>query len=129
MSTAPRYLPRYTAADHAAWEGDWELVDGVAVAKTPSPFGPHAEKLSRLAAILWNAIDAAGCHATVLAELDWIVAADTRRPEPAIPARGRGLRQDLRDHAGAGLRQVREPLAGPHEGIRQLEVIEAEQVK
>jgi len=77
MSTAPRYLPRYTAADHAAWEGDWELLDGVAVAMTPSPFGPHAEKLSRLAAILWNAIDAAGCQATVLAELDWIVAADT----------------------------------------------------
>jgi hypothetical protein len=80
MSTAPRYLPRYTAADHAAWEGDWELLDGVAVAMTPSPFGPHAEKLSRLAAILWNAIDAAGCHATVLAKLDWIVAADTVVP-------------------------------------------------
>lgn len=73
MSTAPRYLPHYTVADHASWEGDWELLDGVAVAMTPSPFGRHAERLSRLAATMWNAIDAAGCHATVLAEIDWIV--------------------------------------------------------
>jgi Uma2 family endonuclease len=77
VSTAPRYLPHYTVADHAAWEGDWELIDGVAVSMTPSPFGRHAERLSRLAATLWNAIDATGCHATVLAEIDWIVADDT----------------------------------------------------
>jgi hypothetical protein len=38
VSTAPRYLPHYTVADHAAWEGDWELLDGVALAMTPSPF-------------------------------------------------------------------------------------------
>ena len=73
MSTAPRY----TVADHAAWEGDWELIDGVAVSMTPSPFGPHAERLSRLAAALWNAINATDCRATVLAEIDWIVANDT----------------------------------------------------
>ena len=77
MSTAPPDLPHYTVADHAVWRGDWELLDGVAVAMTPSPFGPHAERLSRLAAALWNGIDAADCHATVLAEIDWIVANDT----------------------------------------------------
>ena len=77
MSTAPRYLPHYTVADHAAWEGDWELVDGVAVAMTPSPFGRHAERLSRLTASFWNAIDAVGCPATVLVEIDWIVTNDT----------------------------------------------------
>lgn len=77
MSSVPRHPPRHTVADHATWEGDWELFDGVAVAMTPSPFGPHAERLSRLAARLWNAIDAAGCKATVLAEIDWIVSDDT----------------------------------------------------
>lgn len=77
MSTAPRYLPHYTVADHASWEGNWELLDGVAVAMTPSPFGKHAEQLSRLAARLWNAIDAAECSATVLAEIDWVVSEDT----------------------------------------------------
>lgn len=85
MSTAPRYLPHYTVADRAAWEGDWELLDGVAVAMTPSPFGPHAERLSRLSAVFWNAIDAAACRATVLAEIDWIVTDDTVvRPDIVI---------------------------------------------
>lgn len=77
VSSVPRYLPHYTVADHASWAGDWELLDGVAVAMTPSPFGRHAERLARLAATLWNAIDAAGCQATVLAEIDWIVTDDT----------------------------------------------------
>ena len=77
MSTAPRYVPHYTLADHATWEGDWELLAGVAVAMTPSPFGRHAERLSRMAAKLWNAIDASGCKATVLVEIDWIVSDDT----------------------------------------------------
>lgn len=77
MSTAPRYVPHYTIADHATWEGDWELLAGVAVAMTPSPFGRHAERLSRMAATLWNAIDASGCKATVLAEIDWVVSDDT----------------------------------------------------
>jgi Uma2 family endonuclease len=77
MSTAPRYVPHYTVADHAAWEGDWELLEGVAVAMTPSPFGRHAERLSRMAATLWNAIDASECNATVLAEIDWVVSDDT----------------------------------------------------
>lgn len=97
MSTAPRYLPHYTVADHATWEGDWELLDGVAVAMTPSPFGRHAERLSRLAATLWNAIDASQCHATVLVEIDWIVSDDTVvRPDVIVvcgPAPARHVEQ------------------------------------
>ena len=89
MSSAPRYLPHYTVADYAAWEGDWELLDGVAVAMTPSPFGGHAERLSRLAASLWNAIDASRCKATVLVEIDWIVSNDTVvRPDLVVVCGG-----------------------------------------
>jgi Uma2 family endonuclease len=77
MSTAPRYVPHYTVADHATWQGDWELLAGVAVAMTPRPFGRHAERLSSMAATLWNAIDASGCDATVLVEIDWNVSDDT----------------------------------------------------
>ena len=75
-SFVPRYLPNYTVADHAASEGQWELLGGVAVAMTPSSFGRHAQPLSRPAAALCNAIDAAGCQATVLGGIDWIVSDD-----------------------------------------------------
>ena len=84
MSTA-RSPSHFTARDYATWSGDWELHAGEAVAMTPSPFGRHGELLSRMAAILWNAIDKAGCHATVLADVGWIVSPDTVvRPDLSV---------------------------------------------
>ncbi len=85
MSTAPQYLPHYTVDDYQLWEGDWELWNGVAVSMTPSPFGRHAQLLVQLARILGNAVDASDCDATVLAEIDWIVAKDTvLRPDLTV---------------------------------------------
>ena len=77
MNEALRYLPHYTVDDFRLWEGDWELWQGTAVAMTPSPFGRHGKLLARLATILNNAIDADGCQATVLVEVDWIMTNDT----------------------------------------------------
>ena len=77
MSTAPRYLPHYTVADYRLWEGDWELWEGIPVAMTPSPFGRHQELTVKLAAALLGAVEASGCEAKVLAEIDWIIADDT----------------------------------------------------
>ena len=85
MSTAPRYQPHYTVDDYAHWEGQWELWNGVAVAMSPSPFGRHAKLLARTVAALQTAIDSAGCHATVLVEIDWIVSSDTvLRPDVIV---------------------------------------------
>lgn len=85
MSTAPKYRPHYTVDDYQLWEGNWELWGGVAVAMAPSPFGPHASAHVRMATALSNAIDSSACSATVLAEIDWIVARDTvLRPDLTI---------------------------------------------
>ncbi len=85
MSSAPRYTPNYTVDDYSQWEGDWELWNGTAVAMTPSPFGPHGSVLARLVTALTNGLDSAGCNATVLAEIDWIVADDTVvRPDASV---------------------------------------------
>ena len=73
MSTVHRYLPSYTVKDYLLWEGEWELWDGIAVAMTPSPFGPHSQVVALLITSLQLAIEEAGCPATVLTELDWIV--------------------------------------------------------
>ncbi len=77
MSSANRYLPKYTVADYQQWQGDWELWQGIAVAMTPSPFGRHQQVSTKLAVALQNSIDAVAYQAVVLAEMDWIVAADT----------------------------------------------------
>ncbi|WP_457626586.1 hypothetical protein [Persephonella sp.] len=37
MSFAEKYLPNYTVEDYKQWEGDWELIEGIAYAMVPSP--------------------------------------------------------------------------------------------
>ncbi len=77
MSTAHRYLPKYTLEDYRQWKGDWELWQGIPISMTPSPFGPHQRIAARLVTTLQNSIDLNQCDAVVLAEIDWIVADDT----------------------------------------------------
>lgn len=77
MSPAIKYAPHYTLEDYRLWKGDWELWDGIAIAMTPSPFGRHQAVAAALVSELRMALRAAGCAATALGELDWIVASDT----------------------------------------------------
>lgn len=85
MSSAVRYTPHYTIEDYRRWKGDWELWHGIAISMTPSPFGRHGFMLARLVTALTNSIDAAGCNASVLAEIDWIIANDTVvRPDASL---------------------------------------------
>lgn len=77
MSTAPRYSPRYTVEDYCQWQGDWQLIDGVAVAMSPSPFGPHERVVAELVKLLGTQIDHQGCDCRVYAGLDWIVSEST----------------------------------------------------
>lgn len=52
---------------------------------TPSPFGQHGAMLVRLCTAVTNAIDQAGCNATALAEIDWIISDDTVvRPDASV---------------------------------------------
>ena len=85
MSTAHRYLPKYSLEDYRQWKGDWELWQGIPIAMTPSPFGPHQKVAMRLATALQNSVDANECDAVVLAEIDWIVSDNTVvRPDVLI---------------------------------------------
>lgn len=85
MSTAARYTPHYTVADYRRWEGDWELWHGIAVAMTPSPFGRHGGMLGKIITALNVGIDQTNCNASVLVEVDWIIADDTVvRPDASI---------------------------------------------
>lgn len=77
MSNAPRIVPYYTLDDYRHWKDEWELIDGVPFAMSPSPFGPHERIVSRLAFQLQQQIQANRCDCQVYTNLDWIVSNDT----------------------------------------------------
>lgn len=77
MSSASRYVPHYTLEDFRRWEGDWELIDGVAISMTPSPFGPHERVISRLAYQIQSQLSQDNGPCMVYTNLDWIVSTDT----------------------------------------------------
>jgi Uma2 family endonuclease len=85
MSSAKKYIPHYTRADYELWEGDWQLIEGVAVAMSPSPLGPHERAVSRLLTAFTFSLDELGSECVPYAGLDWIVSDDTIvRPDMMI---------------------------------------------
>lgn len=77
MSSFPRYIPRYTLDDYRQWEGNWELIDGIAIAMTPSPFGPHERVVSRLSRMIGSQLEQKACSCEAYTNLDWIISNDT----------------------------------------------------
>jgi len=90
-----RYIPRYTYSDYLLWEGDWELIDGVPIARergtyamSPSAGGQH----QWLASILTTEIvislrrNESQCgHCISIQDVDWKVDEHTvLRPDLAV---------------------------------------------
>lgn len=86
MSSAIQYHPHYTVANYMRWEGDWELLHGVAISMSPSAFGEHCSWASVIASKFIVALGERNRReVTVVQELDWIVDEDTVvRPDNAI---------------------------------------------
>jgi Uma2 family endonuclease len=85
MSTAHRFIPNYSVTDYQHWQGDWELIDGVAIAMTPSPFAPHERVVAKLVGLFVSAVETQPCDCAVYAGLDWIVDSHTVvRPDVMI---------------------------------------------
>ena len=80
------YIPRYTIEDYKHWQGDWELIEGVPFAMTPSPFGKHQKITAKISHFILSALE--NCpesKAYVYVELDWIVNEETVvRPDVSI---------------------------------------------
>jgi len=77
MSSTEKYLPCYTVSDFQRWKGDWELIEGIAISTSPSPFGPHERAVSELSRAIGNALESGSIDCQVYAGLDWIVGDDT----------------------------------------------------
>jgi len=66
----------YTYDDYVNWEGDWELIDGVAYAMSPSPLRSHQGIASEFVRHLGNEVkECLRCE--VLSEFDYRIADDT----------------------------------------------------
>lgn len=74
MSVSNRFLPNYSVDDYSQWKGDWELLDGIPVAMTPSASGNHQRVATRLTGALFNALQAKNCsQCELFYEIDWHV--------------------------------------------------------
>lgn len=89
MNAAYHYRPRYSLADYRRWEGDWELIDGLAIDMGPSPFGPHGAMVADLAYYFKAAFRRYKVASLeVVVEIDWIVDdSNVVRPDLAIVAK------------------------------------------
>ena len=78
------YQEYYTKDDYAHWEGDWEIVDGVAYAMSPSPMVTHQFVNGRIYRQLAEKLDNCKfCHA--LFEIDVEFSDDTIvRPDTIV---------------------------------------------
>jgi len=70
------YVERYTVEDYRQWEGDWELIGGVAYAMAPSPLVTHQSVALSIAFELQRKTqECTAC--TTLAEIDYEITEDT----------------------------------------------------
>jgi len=85
LALKEEYLPHYTYDDYALWEGDWELIGGIAYsmssggdtyAMAPAPSVTHQEINGNILVALKTALKKCkSCKA--LPEVDWQVSEDT----------------------------------------------------
>lgn len=73
MSIADKYRPQYTYADYCLWEGDWELIDGMPYAMSPSPIKQHQVVNGKLYIAFNDAISTDCEQCSVYMPLDWKV--------------------------------------------------------
>lgn len=76
MSAIEKIIPYYTYEDYKHWEGQWELIDGLPFAMSPSPIYNHQLVASNLLALFWTALEKCS-RCKVLQPLDYIVKNDT----------------------------------------------------
>ncbi len=70
------YTEHYTVEDFNRWEGDWELIDGMPYAMTPSPSFAHQRVAGKLFRQFDEQLDdCPACFAVM--EMDWEIMGDT----------------------------------------------------
>ncbi len=78
------YLPEYTYEDYIQWEGDWELIHGIAYAMAPSPILTHQAIAMLIGTSLTESLKSCK-NCMVVSEMDYKLSDDTVvRPDIAL---------------------------------------------
>ncbi len=85
-SSVAKLLPHYTYEDYKQWEGDWELIGGIAYAMAPSPVAEHQYTVAEIIFQIKSQMpERCSERCQVFSELDWIVSNDTvLRPDVVV---------------------------------------------
>jgi len=67
------YKLPYTVEDYQQWEGDWELIEGDAIAMAPSPFGPHQAVMMKILFQLEQSFSNCPNRCFIYPETDYII--------------------------------------------------------
>ncbi|MBS1596037.1 MAG: Uma2 family endonuclease [Bacteroidetes bacterium] len=126
---AARNLPKYTYSDYAQWVGDWEMIDGIPYAMSPSPTQKHQRISLAIASEILIAIrkqkDECG-DCVVQQDVDWILNDDTIfRPDLSIVC---GKSEDYIRSAPQLIIEILSPSSGYHDRIVKYEVYQAQGV-
>ena len=84
------YQEYYTVKDYSDWDGEWELIEGMPYAMSPSPSVTHQALSTNIVTSLKNSLDAQSnteqCDdCIVLMETDWQISNDTVvRPDAMV---------------------------------------------
>lgn len=76
MGPAVKILPHYTYHDREQWKGNWELIEGIPYAMSPSPVPEHQRIAVNISAAFHSALSA--CRTcTVYQPIDYRITDDT----------------------------------------------------
>ena len=72
------YLPQYTHNDYMQWEGEWELIEGIAISMAPAPMRIHQNIATELLFELKKSQNKDECPECIISfENDWKVSDNT----------------------------------------------------
>ena len=69
-------LPHYTYDEYCHWQGEWEIIYGIAYAMTPAPIIQHQKISQKIAQQLGNLLEECP-NCTALLPIDWKISDDT----------------------------------------------------
>lgn len=121
------YLPRYTYEDYLHWEGSWELIDGIAYAKSPASDISHQECSNLIAVQLGQILEKCKKFKAVL-PIDWKIDEDTvLQPDNLVihrEAQGKYLRE-----APIIIFEILSPSSSYKDKVIKFEIYESQRVK